>query len=125
MILQVYNNMGYAIMEKIICSALYVNTGKPSPARRSYNYPQTGLVFAGWRHSDCFVTFEAWRESLDFEIMNEIREIDARGLQGGNQGFLTSTGRYVDRVEAFAIAKNAGQIASDKNEGFLTSEDIY
>jgi len=42
------------------------------------------------------------------------------------QGFLTSAGRFVNRKEAWRIARNAGQI--DDNGGYereLFSEDLY
>lgn len=44
------------------------------------------------------------------------------------QGFLTSTGRYVGRVEAFYIASAAGQIkekTGNKGEPTLYSEDLW
>jgi hypothetical protein len=42
------------------------------------------------------------------------------------QGFMTSTGRFVDRKEAWEIAVASGQI--DENRGYnkeLFSEDLY
>lgn len=51
------------------------------------------------------------------------------GIEGLNaipqcQGFLTSTGRYVGRVEAYYIAIRAGQI-KDKPTPELYSEDMW
>lgn len=40
------------------------------------------------------------------------------------QGFLTSDGRFVNRVEAFYIAHRAGQIGA-KDEPRLFSEDLW
>ncbi len=44
------------------------------------------------------------------------------------QGFVTSTGRYVDRTEAFLIQESAG-IPSKSKDGYrgrlLFSEDLY
>ena len=43
------------------------------------------------------------------------------------QGFYTSFGRFVDRKEAFIIAKECGQLQSDTSEftDRLFSEDLY
>jgi hypothetical protein len=43
------------------------------------------------------------------------------------QGFLTSTGRFVDRIEARKIALDAGQLAGKNtiNKSKLFSEDLY
>jgi hypothetical protein len=49
---------------------------------------------------------------------------EAMALQ--NQGFVTSTGRYVDRYEGFRIAKAAGQLwRSPTPPDMLTSEDVW
>lgn len=48
--------------------------------------------------------------------------------QGGSQGFLTSTGRYVTRQEAWDIAENANQLmpcAPTGPKGTLFSEDLW
>lgn len=43
-----------------------------------------------------------------------------------DQGFLTSDGRFVDRVEAFVIAEQAGQLMWDPSvPGVLFSEDLW
>jgi len=43
-----------------------------------------------------------------------------------NQGFVTSTGRFVDRYEGFKIAKAAGQLwRSSTPPNMLTSEDVW
>lgn len=41
-----------------------------------------------------------------------------------SQGFMTSTGRYVNRVEAYYIAFAAGQLES-KDQPRLFSEDLW
>lgn len=44
----------------------------------------------------------------------------------GEQGFVTSTRRFVDRREAFEIASAAGQIVKKHgDESQLYSEDLY
>lgn len=42
-----------------------------------------------------------------------------------DQGFITSTGRYVDREEGFKIALAAKQITGIGNGGVLCSEDLW
>ena len=119
--------------EYILCAAIYVDTGVPGPPR-SYTYPATGLVFSGWRHADCFTTMMAWAERLTPE---EREEIGVEQLAGRHQGFLTSTGRFVLRDEAWKIAHSAGQISwrppedplfcrsTETKPPWLTSEDLY
>ena len=110
--------------ERILCAAVYVDTGKAEPRRLSYSYPETGLVFAAWRHSDCFVTMKAWLECLDHEQHLLLEVIHPTQTRGSRQGFLTSTGRYVDRRDGYLIAVAAGQV--EEGEGrILMSEDLY
>lgn len=113
--------------ERILCAAIYVDTGKAEPPRRSYAYPATGLVFAGWRHADCYTLLEAWAARLTDAEKAEIEAVKDLQLHGRNQGFLTSTGRYVDRREAWRIAEAAKQVepAETAERGILTSEDLY
>lgn len=112
--------------ERILCSAIYVDTKEAVPARRSYAYPETGLVFSGWRHGDCFTTLNAWAQRL---TQAEIMFIGFEQIAGRNQGFLTSTGRYVDRKEGALIAKAAGQFRNPERAALedveLFSEDLY
>jgi hypothetical protein len=60
-----------------------------------------------------------------------IREMAAQGLpdeawQLANQGFETSTGRFVGRREAVGIARAAGQIIREPTPpDMLTSEDVW
>ena len=112
--------------EYILCAAIYVDTGKPEPARRSYAYPKTGLLFTGWRHGDCFTSLNAWGDLLSEDAKAEVDAIQEAQFHGRNQGFLTSKGRYVDRKEAWRIAFAAGQVEPREGEGpILTSEDLY
>lgn len=106
--------------ERILCAAIYVDTGEADPPRRSYAYPATGIVFCGWRHGDCFVPLHAWASRLTPEERERIGE---EQIAGRHQGFLTSAGRYVDREEGMRIARAAGQTESEKSG--LFSEDLY
>lgn len=112
--------------EFILCASVYVDTGEAEPARRSYSYPKTGLVFSGWRHSDCFTSMGAWVSGLSKEEYARIDAIDPGQLNSGLQGFTTSKGRFVGRGEARVLAHTAGQISGILEPGSeLFSEDLY
>lgn len=139
--------------ERILCAAIYVDDGKAEPRRGSYAYPKTGLVFCGWRHADCFTTAWAWGALLtpeerfacnerdlmrvtgasELALVNDQKEAMRRDIRGFDQGFLTSTGRYVDRTEGYRIANAAGQVRQtpssegrlSKEAPTLNSEDLY
>lgn len=109
--------------EFIVCSAIWVDDGI---ARHGgcFSYPATGILFTGWRHNDCFVALNAWAGLLPDRERWTLQE----QLAGLNQGFMTSTGRYVDRREAWNIAHAADQYfvpGERKCPGELFSEDIY
>jgi len=108
------------VIERILCAAIWVDTGEAEPPRRSYSYPATGLLFCGWRHADCFTTLNAWADRLSVEERSRIGE---EQLAGRHQGFLTSRGRFVDREEGMKIARAAEQTAAKKAQ--LFSEDLY
>ena len=58
--------------------------------------------------------------------MTEEYGYQPREMNGKYQGFVTSTGRYVDRVEGLEIARAAGQIKQKcGNERLLFSEDVW
>ena len=90
--------------EFILCSAI------------NYN----GTIICGHRHSDCYKV---------------LRELFAEPVLPGreHQGFLTSLNRFVDRKEAFKIAKENNQIRyglkasenEDENDNILISENLY
>lgn len=50
-------------------------------------------------------------------------------IYGGIQGFVTSDGKFVDRAEAYKIAKNANQIiyppGGTPTPGTLYTEDLW
>jgi hypothetical protein len=99
-----YNSLG-----RILCAAIHL---KSAPTSRSLpSNVTTGMVIAGRRHSDCFAVAIAANFDCD----------------GYVDGFITASNRFVDRVEAFEIAKNAGQLLShvDQDGKLLISEDLY
>lgn len=84
--------------ERILCAAIRI--------------PKVNDFVCGYRHANCrdtlkllgFKPFE-----LDFE----------------DEGFLTSTGRFVDRKQAAKIAGEAGQLIVKYVPDELRSEDLY
>lgn len=57
--------------------------------------------------------------------MDTIMGIDGPLATPDRQGFITDTGRYVNRVEARNIAWRAGQIISGSRGPELFSEDLW
>lgn len=108
--------------ERVICAAIWVDDGRDDHDRASRTYPTTGLVFAGWRHADCYTTLNAWAERLTPEERKTIGEAQFHGL---NEGFLTSTGRFVGRTEGYQVALRAQQVAPGGTRTSLSSEDLY
>ena len=96
---------GREFEEKIICSAVKFKD----------------KVWMGHRHGGAInAMHDALSYTMNRKEMNEA-QVDR------NQGFVTSTGRYVDRAEAWVIAENAGQILKREyqTKDCLYSEDVW
>lgn len=80
-----------------------------------------GIIICGHRHGDCYATLKALQPNIPDEMLPD----------RNNQGFITSENRYVDRKEAWIIAKannqiKYGQEASENGENsILISENLY
>lgn len=113
--------LGGKDVERVLCAALWLDTGKDEKPT-AYAYPKTGLLFCGWRHSECIHAMHAWATaSLDrAQLVSDFRR--EKGLMDA-QGFLTSHGRFVSREEAAKIAYEAGQIPYEVSA--LMSENLY
>jgi len=74
-----------------------------------------GRIIRGHRHDDCIHTAAKWRAAGQ----------DVGTLHMGQQGFLTSRGRFVDRREAYALQVAAGLTPDRPGAHILTSEDLY
>lgn len=70
-----------------------------------------GNIIKGPNHARCIEVFS---------IMDLYQK--DRDLRFEKQGFLTNTGRFVDRKEAYSIARKADQLTSDRCDGILYSE---
>jgi len=103
------------IKEFILCAAVHFKNG----ATTGIENINSGVIICGRRHGDCYDILEGLTGMYGNDLDSD-RE---------NQGFLTSFNRFVDRKEAFKIAKTNHQFIhkmfDDDNEGELTSEDLY
>lgn len=97
------------IFEKILCSAI------------NYN----GAIITGRRHSDCYKSLKSILEVESYSNINF--ELPDRE----HQGFLTTFNRFVDRKEAYKIAKAQNQIkygfdaTENGEESILISENLF
>jgi len=98
-------------MEQIICSAIWYNDNNYYPHQEIYGV-DSGFVIGGFRHNNIIGAFPTNNKHRNDE--KEYKTI---------QGFITSTGRFVDRKEAAVIAYNSGQIKEQVK--WLFSEDLY
>lgn len=96
----------------ILCAAIHYKDGKKYEQQPRDIF--LGFVICGRRHHNCVATGTILGAKLC--------------EQPYTQGFLTSDDRFVDRTEAYAIARDRGQLLSKYRELFTTallSEDIY
>ncbi len=96
----------------------YVRSGKSGPYVRtpSVGSPET-IVSAAVKYSDGEIRTGKNHASI----------IDSNpdgDLRGSDDGFVTSTGRYVGREEAMTIAKKAGQVGETKGKPNLSAEHL-
>ena len=105
--------------EYIICAAIHYKDGKVYEAQPANI--ESGIVIAGRRHQNCILTIAQLLPDYDKTLI---------GREG--QGFITASNRYVDRVEAYQIAKRAGQLlmniddtVGSEDKPQLISENLY
>ena len=93
--------------ERIISAAVWVDDGN----EHLHQPTATGFVVGGWRHHNILSTIHCTNPTPRREDMV--------------QGFLTTRGRFVDRVAALKIARQEGQLIGPERGDALYSEDIY
>lgn len=74
-----------------------------------------GIIWHGHRHGHCFATIAQMRK------LGYIRKPAYPYIQG----FITQSGRFVDRKEAAMIAVHSGQVKDRTLPFKLFSEDLY
>lgn len=112
--------------EFIICAAIHVDD-KIARITQPDNI-KTGFVISGRRHSDCYLTIAALVGDIQefFESLGVSFEDERK-----RQGFITSSNRFVDRKEAYKIAKANNQIqhglksTENGDDSILISENLY
>ena len=96
----------------IICAALKINQKNKDP-----------IIIAGFNHASCYQTL--------YELNLELSLITRRDNLA-EEGFLTNENTFVNRREAFMIARQCGQLSTQalydkamRRENGLFSEDLY
>jgi hypothetical protein len=83
------------------------------------------IVRAAIRHEGDGMVYSMPRPNRHPNIIALLVKMGSRKPIKGAQGFVTSTGRFVDRKEAALIAKEAGQVTKLIAEPNLYSEDLW
>lgn len=118
-------------MEKefILCAAIWIND-----QQKHDQQPQNieiGFIICGRRHSDCYQTIKDLKGNLKSSVSNYLKSLNISHDNRESQGFITSLDRYVNRKEAYKIAKANNQIqygaeATENGEdSMLISENLY
>ena len=100
--------------ETILCAAIHIDDGKSYKGQPTNI--ATGLVLSGHRHGNCF------------QLLGILDTYPSTRFDGKiEQGFLTSQNRFVNRKQAYTIARAQQQIISahQPQRGHLLSEDLY
>lgn len=92
--------------EYIICSAIWYKDADVEPPPRGFAAQNIsrGMVIGQWRHANCIFV----RKQCG--LPRRYKDEEDRAVQG----FLTSKGNFVDRVQAAEIAYYAGQISAEQ-----------
>lgn len=88
--------------EYIICAAIWYRKGREdeiSPRGFVAQNLNTGVVVGQWRHPN---------------VIHAYHQLTRERTIGEVQGFITSKGNFVDRVQAMEIAYQAGQVSKEK-----------
>lgn len=94
--------------EYILCAA--IKRYSTNDCHKCYNEEYRDLydIELGWRHADILHRFPT-------DVTRKLCD----------QGFYTSKGRFVDRVEGLRVARECGQFESTEYKRILFSEDLY
>ena len=105
--------------EYILCAAIWYQD-LPTQRLLPKNVDK-GIVICGHRHGQCIDIMKSLGGLRTVTFAED-------GVGEHEQGFLTNTNRFVDRLEALEIAKSSNQIKPDEviNEHIgLFSENLY
>ena len=103
--------------EYILCAAIwYIDLPICRLLPKNLN---KGIVVLGHRHGHCIDIVKNLSNLRTVQIADD-------GVGDTIQGFITNTNRFVDRSEAYEIAKNNNQLNDRAHTvGTLYSEDLY
>ncbi len=103
-------------MERIYSAAIWYKD-LPTPKYKPINI-ESGLVVEGHRHADIIRTM--------VNLLGKRTCTNGEDCAGeSEQGFVTNKNRFVNRVEAMKIARDANQIIAETTFPELYSEDLY
>lgn len=108
----------YARRETIVAAAVRI------PVSNDYR----SMMWRGKRSYPDYLTITAPPPARHGTIMAPLSDYIGKPLPAHDQGFITSTGRYVGREEALKIALSSGQPMIDhpsRNDTWLFSEDLW
>ena len=116
--------------EWILCAAIWYRDGKKHEAQP--RNIESGFVIAGRRHHNCYATAKALcgGDRVQELKLENIENTMTREEYKDHQGFITSLDRYVNRQEAYEIARANNQIKLGDGEVVrelktLISEHLY
>lgn len=92
---------------------------------RGWSLTKPELIVAAAVYHGCVISLPKPARHHTILHSLSLMGIDAMLIHGDNQGFITSEGRYVNRVEAFGIAYKAEQIPRGSKGPQLFSEDLW
>lgn len=102
------------MIEKIMCSAVWVKDKTLEDVVHKPRNIEYGAVYCAFRHCDCF------------ELVSHKYEKKELVKHGYDSGFLTTENRFVDRTEGMLIASKSGQLTNPQEVGkILFSEDMW
>lgn len=123
LILEAAKSLAEPVKERIALAAVHYDDGREDYTFQKAYGVKTGFVVGVFRHpmaNDLLYLNPRFKKTM-VESTALVTELDYRVTQG----FITTTGRFVGRKEAYQIALDAGQINPD--DGYdkqLFSEDI-
>lgn len=109
--------------EYIIASAIHYDDGKEYNFQSVYGV-ETGFVICGFRHP---LIISVLPTNPHYEIDKTNNPLtNNSSIISSEQGFLTSRGRFVNRMEGANLAILAGQVENENVKGGkLYSEDVF
>lgn len=115
--------------EFVLCAAIYINDGEVHEGQPQNI--QIGFVICGRRHHNCYQTIkDLCGENVNSKYGKLISAMSSDEIRK-HQGFITSEDRYVDRKDAWKIAKENEQIqfglesSENEEDSILISENLY